>query len=86
MRSLRRSWRRALRDRRPERTRHLLTYYQRLAVFLAEKAEMGLDLKADYDQHNQEKMREWTKRRIPQCLHVLEELWEMRENDLDVGM
>ena len=40
---------------------------------------MGLDLKADYDQHNQEKMREWTKRRIPQCLHVLEELWEMRE-------
>ena len=63
----------------PERTRHLLTYYQRLAVFLAEKVEMGLDLKADYDQHNQEKMREWTKRRIPQCLHVLEELWEMRE-------
>ena len=63
----------------PEWTRHLLTYYQRLAVFLAEKAEMGLDLKADYDQHNQEKMREWTKRRIPQCLHVLEELWEMRE-------
>ena len=56
-----------------------MPYYQKLAAFLAEKAEMGLEIKSDYDNEDQERLRQWADKRIPECLEMLEELRERRE-------
>ena len=63
----------------PPRVRKLFAYYQKLAAFLAEKAEMGLELKSDYDNQDRERLRIWAEKRIPACLALLEELHSMRE-------
>nr|WP_294468140.1 beta-N-acetylhexosaminidase [uncultured Sellimonas sp.] len=68
-----------LKKEMPKRTGNLLAYYQKLAAFLAEKAEMGLEIKSDYDNEDQERLRQWADKRIPECLEMLEELRERRE-------
>lgn len=68
-----------LEKEQPQRIRKLLAYYQKLAAFLAEKAEMGLELKSGYDNQDKDRLCVWAEKRIPACLTLLKELHGMRE-------
>ena len=56
----------------------IMEYYLALAQVLAVKAELGLRLRAAYQEGNREILRDYAKKEIPECVRLAEEAIEKR--------
>ena len=52
----------------------LFSYYIHLAKVLSQKSELGLELKAAYDEQDKRRLDELANQVIPQCIHDIEQL------------
>lgn len=60
--------------------RSLFAYYEKLAAVLEKKADLGIRLKAAYEQNERMLLREIAGKEIPAIIRDLEEMKELREN------